>query len=78
MQALAQVWVPRLAQPGPVLGTNPLHRSLRSQAVSDGVLKTAIPPTVVGEHAVGFQHLIAGLYKAVLALQHEVDLRLQL
>ena len=77
VQPLAQVRVPRLAQPRPVLGAHPLHRRLGGQAVADRFLERAVPAPIMGEHAVGLEHLVGGADQAMVALEHVVDLLLQ-
>ena len=77
VEALAEIGIAGLAQARAVLGAHPFNRRLGGQARAHRLLQRAVPAPVVGEQAVGLQHLIRGADQAVLAFQHLVDLGLQ-
>jgi hypothetical protein len=77
VQALAQIGVAGLAQAGAVLGAHALDGGLGGQARAHGLLQAPVPAAVVGEQAVGVEHLVGRADQAVLAFQHLVDLGLQ-
>ncbi len=78
VQPLAQIGVARLAQAGAVLGAHPLDRRLGGQAGAHRLLQRPVPAAVVGEHAVGLEHLEGRRRPGLLAaVQHRVDLGLQ-
>ena len=77
VQPLADIGVARLGEAGAVLVAHPVHGGLGGQAVAHRLLKRPVPAPVVGEHAVGLQHLERGAGQALAALQHGVEAGLQ-
>ena len=76
VEPVAQIGVARLGETGAVLAAHALHRRLGGQARAHRVLQPPVPAAVVGEHAVGLEHLVRRPAQAVLAFQHLVDLGL--
>ena len=77
VQTLAKVGVTSLTQARAVLGANSFHCGFGREAISHCVFKAAVPAAVVGKHAIGVEHLVGCIDKAVLAVQHVIKLSLQ-
>ena len=76
VQALAQIGVGDAQHAGAGVGLHALGGSLGGQAGHDGFVQAVLPATVIGEHAVGFEHLamLAGVGD-LAALQQQVEVR---
>ena len=71
---LAQIGIGHVQHAGAHVALHLLHRRLGRQAVADRLLQPPHPAAIVGEHAIGFQHLaMLTLEGDVAALQHVVD-----
>ena len=74
VQPLAQIGIGHAQHAGARVALHLLDRRLGREAVADRLLQPAHPAAVVGEHAVGFEHLaMLALEGDVAALQHVVD-----
>ena len=72
--ALAQIRVGDRAQPRAHVALHLLDAGLGGQAVADRLLHALHPALVVGEHAIGFQHVaVFALECHIAARQHVVD-----
>ena len=72
--ALAQIGVGHVQHARAHVALHLLDRGFRRQAVADRFLEPAHPAAIVGEHAVGFQHLAVLAVKGDLApREHVVD-----
>ena len=78
VQPFAQVRIAGLTQAGAVFGTHALDRRLGRQARSHRFFQRPVPAAIVGEHAVGFEHVERGADQPVLAVHHVVDLQLKI
>ena len=74
MQALAQVRIGRAQHPRAGIGLHPLDRSFRSKAGADGFMQAMGPAVIVGEHAIGFEHVaVLAAIGNVATLQQAVE-----
>ncbi len=79
MQAVAQVGIGRAQHARAGVGLHALDRGFRGEAGGDRLVQLVRPALVVGEHAVGFQHLaMLAALGDVAALQHPVEIGAQL
>ncbi len=71
---LAQIRVGHVQHAGAHVALHLFDRRFRRQAVADRLFQPAHPAAVVGEHAIGFEHLaMLALEGDLAALQHVVD-----
>ncbi len=78
VQPLADIGVAGLGEAGAVLVADPVNGRLGGQARAHRLLQRPVPAPVVGEHAIGLQHLQRGAAQlALAAFQHDVDAGLE-
>ena len=79
MQAVAQIRIGRAQHARAGVGLHALDGGFRGEAGADRLMQLVRPALVVGEHAVGFQHLaMLAAFGDVAALQHAVEIGAQL
>ena len=78
VQALAQIRIGLAQHAGAVVGLHALDRGLRREAGRHRLVHLVGPAAIVGEHAVGFEHLamLAGVGD-LAPLQHHVEIGAQ-
>ena len=78
VQALAQIGVSLAQHAGAVVGLDALHGGLGGEAGLHRLVHLVGPAAVVGEHAIGFQHLavLSGV-RHIAPLQHHVEVGAQ-
>ncbi|MGX0998611.1 hypothetical protein AB7M38_005903 [Bradyrhizobium diazoefficiens] len=79
MQPVAQVWIGRAQHARAGVGLHALDGGFRGEAGGDRLVQLVRPALVIGEHAIGFQHLaVLAALGDVAALQHAVEIGAQL
>ena len=79
MQTIAQIRIGRAQHAGAGVGLHAFDGGFRGQAGGDRFMQFVRPAVVVGEHAVGFQHVaVFAAVGDVAALQHAVEIAPQL
>ena len=79
VQAVAQIRIGRAQHARAGVGLHALDGGLRGEAGGDRLVQLVRPAVVVGEHAVGFQHVaVLAALGDVAALQHAVEIGAQL
>ncbi len=79
VQAIAQIRIGRAQHARAGVGLHALDRGFRGEAGGDRLMQLVRPALVVGEHAVGFQHVaMLAAVGDVAALQHAVEIGAQL
>ncbi len=78
VQAVAQIRIGRAQHAGAGVGLHAFDGGFRGEAGGDRLMQLVRPAMVVGEHAVGFQHLaVLAAFGDVAALQHAVEIGAQ-
>ena len=78
VQPLAQIGIGDAQHAGAGVGLHALDRGLGGEAGADRLVEPMHPAAVVGEHAVGFEHVaVLAAVGDVAALQHEVEIGAQ-
>ncbi len=79
VQAIAQIGIGRAQHARAGVGLHALHRGFRGEAGCDRLVQLVLPALVVGEHAIGFQHVaVFAAVGDVAAFQHAVEIGAQL
>ncbi len=74
VQALAQIGVGRAQHAGARIGLHALDRGLGGEAGADRLVEPMHPAAVIGEHAVGFEHVaVLTAVRDLAALQQQVE-----
>ena len=78
MQALAQIGIGRAQHARAGVGLHAFDRGFGGEAGAHGLVQLVRPAGVVGEHAVGFQHVaVLAAFGDVAAFQHAVEIGAQ-
>ncbi len=79
VQAVAQIRIGGAQHARTGVGLHALDGGLRGEAGGDRLVQSVRPALIVGEHAVGFQHVaVLAAFGDVAALQHAVEIGAQL
>ena len=74
VQTVAQVGIGGAQHARAGVGLHAFDRRLRGEAGGDRLVQLVRPAVIVGEHAVGFQHVaVLSAFGDVAALQHAVE-----